>query len=137
MSTQSIRLELVTPEQRLLQEEVHEVVLPGEVGYFGVRPGHAPLLSSLQVGEITYRDDTETVRIAVSEGFAEVLPDRVSVLVRTAEKAEQIDLDRANRSLERARERIRKWDPDLDFWRARASLHRAITRVRIARPPGS
>ena len=135
MPPQSIRLELVTPERRLLQEEVREVVLPGEVGYFGVRPGHAPLLSALDVGEISYRDNAATHIVAVSQGFAEVLPDRVSVLVRTAEKAEEIDIDRANRSLDRARERIRKWDPDLDFLRARASLHRAITRVRVARRP--
>ncbi|MBI4161227.1 MAG: F0F1 ATP synthase subunit epsilon [Acidobacteria bacterium] len=131
MPARAIRIEVVTPERRVLAEEVQEVVLPGEMGYFGVLPGHAPLLSALVVGEVMYRAGVRARFLAVGDGFAEVLPDRVSVLVRTAERAEEIDVERARRSLERAQERLREWKRDLDFARARSSLQRAFVRIRV------
>jgi F-type H+-transporting ATPase subunit epsilon len=130
---QKIQFELVTPERRVLIQEIQEVVLPGVEGYFGVLPGHAPLLSSLEIGEIMYRDGSRTRFLAIGDGFVEVLPEKVSVLVRTAEQADEIDLDRARGSLERAQERIRKWESHLDFWRARSSLQRALTRIQVGR----
>lgn len=126
-----LHLELVTPERRVLTAEVQEVMLPGEVGYFGVLPGHAPLLSSLEIGEVMYRIGTRKEFLAISNGFAEVLPERVLILVNTAEKAEEIDSERARESFERAQERLRKWKSNLDFWRARASLQKAFIRIRV------
>ena len=132
MNPKTIRLELVTPERKVLREEVQEVVLPGSEGYFGVLPGHAPLLSMVEIGEVMYRKGTVKHFIAISSGFVEVLSETVSVLVETAEKAEEIDLDRASSSLSRAEERFRKPPADLDFQRSRASLQRALIRIRIS-----
>ena len=126
-----LHLELVTPERRVLTAEVQEVVLPGEIGYFGVLPGHAPLLSSLEIGAVMYRIGSRKEFLATSNGFAEVLPERVLILVDTAEKAEEIDSERARGSLERAQERLRKWESNLYFWRARASLQKAFIRIRV------
>jgi F-type H+-transporting ATPase subunit epsilon len=129
---QKIQFELVTPERRVLIEEIQEVVLPGEEGYFGVLPGHAPLLSGLEIGEVMYRKGPQKRFLAIGPGIVEVLPEKISVLVRTAEQAEEIDVDRARRSLERAQERIRKWESHLDFWRARSSMQRALVRIRVS-----
>lgn len=133
MLPEKIRFELVTPERRVLIEEVQEVVMPGVEGYFGVRPGHAPLLSGLEIGEVMYRAGSRKRYLAIGDGFAEVLPEKVSVLVSTAERSDEIDLERAQRSLERARERIRRWESHLDFWRARSSMQRALTRIQVGR----
>ncbi|MEE8112334.1 MAG: F0F1 ATP synthase subunit epsilon [Acidobacteriota bacterium] len=132
MLPKRIRLELVTPERRVLREEVQEVVLPGSEGYFGVLPGHAPLLSMVEIGEVMYRKGTEKHYIAISGGFVEVLSETVSVLVETAEKAEEIDLERARSSLRRAEERFRKPPADLDFQRSRGSLQKALIRIQIS-----
>src|SRR5438552_14063263 len=109
MAGDSIQLVVVTPVRQLLRESVTEVQLPGADGYLGVLPGHAPLITELGVGELTYRTTGgQSGLLAVIRGFAEVLPDHVSVLAETAEFAEDIDLSRAQEALKRAQERIAK-----------------------------
>jgi F-type H+-transporting ATPase subunit epsilon len=126
-----IHLTVVTPERKVVDRQVDEVVLPGSEGYFGVLTGHAPLLSALQVGEISYREGQRTAYVAVAWGFVEVHDNQVSVLADVAEKAEDIDLDRARRARDRAAERLKKGG-DVDWDRARASLEKAIVRIRLA-----
>jgi len=133
---ESIRLEVVTPDQRLVTEMVDEVVLPGSDGYLGVLPGHTPLLTSLGIGEIMYRRGTEKRYIAVAWGFVEVLPDRVSVLAEIAEKAEEIDRERAGKARDRALQRLRERSPDTDFNRAQVALQKAIIRLQITQGIG-
>jgi F-type H+-transporting ATPase subunit epsilon len=129
-----ISLEFVTPERALVHEEVDEVELPGEGGYFGVLPGHAPMLASLQMGQMWYRKGAEKRFVFVDGGFAEVLPDRVSVFAQVAERAEDIDLQRAEASKRRAEDRLSKPTlADFDAERARIALLRAITRLNISR----
>jgi F-type H+-transporting ATPase subunit epsilon len=126
-----IHLTVVTPERKIVDRQVDEVVLPGSEGYFGVLPGHAPLLAALQVGEITYREAHQTRYLAVAWGFAEVHDDQVSVLADVAEPAEEIDLARAKRARDRAAERLRKGG-DVDWDRARVALEKSIVRIRVA-----
>lgn len=132
-----LRLEFVTPERAVAHEEVDELQLPGEEGYFGVLPGHAPLLAALKTGQMWYRKGAETHWAFVDGGFAEVLPDRVSILAQIAERAEDIDLQRAEASKRRAEERLSAVGAvsatDLDAARARIALLRAITRLDISR----
>ena len=106
MAVDKIDLEVVTPERLVLSETVDEVILPGGDGYLGVLPGHAPLLTSLMAGEVSYRVGDRTRYLAVSGGFAEVLRNKVTVLAETCERAEEIDLDRAKRARERAEKAI-------------------------------
>jgi F-type H+-transporting ATPase subunit epsilon len=129
-----LRLEFVTPERAVAHEEVDELQLPGEEGYFGVLPGHAPLLAALRTGQMWYRKGTEMHYAFVDGGFAEVLPDRVSILAQVAERAEDIDLQRAEVSRRRAEERLAKVGAtEIDAARARIALLRAITRADLAR----
>jgi F-type H+-transporting ATPase subunit epsilon len=137
MLPEKIQLDIVTPERGLVSESVEELILPGSEGYLGVRPGHAPLLTTLKVGSITYRKGKDLKYLAVSWGFAEVLPDRVAILAETAEKAEEIDVDRARRAKERAEQRIRKPDPDTDFRRAQVALQKALIRLQVASKAGA
>jgi F-type H+-transporting ATPase subunit epsilon len=127
-----IALEIVTPERPLVSELVDEVQLPGADGYFGVLPGHAPLLARLQVGELWYRIGQEKHHLAVSFGFAEVLPNRVIVLARIAERAEDIDVKRAEEAKRRAEERVSRPSSDVDFERARVSLMKSLVRLQVA-----
>jgi len=128
-----IDLELVTPERPVVRGAVISVSLPGKEGYLGILPGHAPLLSELKAGELSYTQDDATHYVAVSGGFAEVLPDRVIVLVNTSERAEEIDLQRAQRARQRAEERLGKIsDPEIDRERAQAALERAMARLEAA-----
>lgn len=129
---ESIHLEIVTPEQRLANEVVDEVVLPGSEGSLGVLPGHTPLLTTLGIGELMYRRGTTSHRVAIAWGFAEVLPDRVSVLAEIAERADGIDRDRAMKARDRAVARLRGRSPDTDFARAQTALQKAIIRIQIA-----
>ena len=117
-----LTLEIVTPDRALVSVQVDEVVLPGSEGYFGVLPGHSPLLASLQVGELWYRIGHEKYYLAVAFGFAEVLPDHVTVLARIAEKAEDINVARAEAAKKRAEERVAQPQPDMDFERARVRI---------------
>lgn len=127
-----LTLEVVTPDRLLVNEVVDEVQLPGVEGYLGVLPGHTPLLATLKVGQLWYRQGATTTYLAVSFGFAEVLPDRVTVLAQLAEKAEDIDVVRAEAAKKRAEERLAKQVPDVDFERARLALIKAVTRLEVA-----
>ncbi len=128
-----ILLEIVTPQRLLVSEAVEEIVAPGSEGYFGVLPGHLPFMTTLKVGELTYRKEREERHLAVSWGYAEVRPEKVIILAETAERAEEIDVDRARRAKGRAEERLRKWgDETIDFARATAALQRALTRLEVA-----
>lgn len=134
MLPQSIELVIVTPERQLLRDTASEVQLPGADGCLGILPGHAPLITELGVGELTYRDLAGAAHaLAIMQGFAEVLPDRVSVLAETAERATEIDLARAERALKRARERLSSGDPNIDWDRASIALQRALIRIQVAR----
>jgi F-type H+-transporting ATPase subunit epsilon len=136
MDVDKIDLEVTTPERRVLAETVDEVILPGTDGYLGVLPGHAPLLTGLNAGAVEYRVGKRTHYIAVSAGFAEVLRNRVSILADTAERAEEIDVDRAERSKERAEKALARHDPDADVVEAEARLRRAIARIQVRRRIG-
>jgi F-type H+-transporting ATPase subunit epsilon len=128
-----IHLELVTPDRLVVRDSVLAVSLPGADGYLGILPGHAPLLSELKAGELSYTLGTLTHYLFVSWGFAEVLPDRVIALVESSEKPEEIDVDRAERARRRAEERLkRSADPEVDAERAQRALERAMTRLTIA-----
>jgi F-type H+-transporting ATPase subunit epsilon len=127
-----LTLEVVTPERLLVSEQVDEVQLPGAEGYFGVLPGHTPLLATLQVGELWYRVGQEKRYLAVAFGFAEVLPDRVTVLAQLAERPEDIDVPRAESARKRAEERIAKPQPDIDFERARIAMMKSLIRLQVA-----
>jgi F-type H+-transporting ATPase subunit epsilon len=128
-----ITLEIVTPERSLVNEQVDEVQLPGSEGYFGVLPGHAPLLATLQVGELWYRIGSEKHFLAIAFGFVEVLPERVTVLAQIAERAQEIDVARAESARKRAEERLaRAAQTDLDFERARVALMKSLIRIQVA-----
>ena len=132
MAGDSIRLVVVTPVRQLLSESVTDVQLPGADGYLGVLPGHAPLITELGIGELTYRTaGGQTGLLAVIRGFAEVLPDRVAVLAETAERAEEIDITRAKEALKRAQELIAKGGENVDWDRASAALQRALVRIQV------
>ena len=128
-----IRLEIVTAERQVYAEDVDIVVAPGMDGELGILPRHAPLLTVLKPGEITIRQDGEESIIAVSGGFLEVLGDRVIVLADTAERAEEIDLERAEEALKRAEERVAMSASDADLERALASIRRSQARIKVAR----
>ena len=132
MLPESITLDIVTPDRRLVATPVDEVVLPGSEGSLGVLPGHAPLLTALSVGELMYRRGQERRYVAVAWGFAEVLPDRVSVLAELAERGEEIDRPRAQQARDRALQRLKERNPDTDFNRAQLSLQKAIIRLQAA-----
>jgi len=128
-----LNLELTTPDRLVIREAVTAVSLPGLRGYLGILPGHAPLLSELAPGEVSYTQGATTHYLAVSWGFIEVLPDRVIVLAQTSERPEEIDFERAKRAKQRAEDRLTKsTDPNLDWKRAEAALERAIARLQVA-----
>lgn len=127
-----LTLEIVTPDRALVTEQVDEVELPGSEGYFGVLPGHTELLASLQVGELWYRIGQEKFYLAVAFGFVEVLPDHVTVLARIAEKAQDIDVGRAESAKQRAESRVANPSPDMDFERARVALMKSLIRLQVA-----
>jgi F-type H+-transporting ATPase subunit epsilon len=132
-----IDLQIVTPDRLIVQEQVDEVEIPGSEGYFGVLPGHTPLLASLAVGELWYRKGQEKFYLSLAFGFAEVLPDRVTILARLAERAEDIDVERAELARRRAEERLSQPKSDFDYERARVALTKSIMRLQVsARVPG-
>ena len=126
------QFELVSPERILLSEQVEMVVVPGTEGNFGVLPGHTPLLATLQVGELWYRVGQDKHYLAVAFGFAEVLPDRVTVLAQIAERPEDIDVTRAESAKRRAEERIARPQVDVDFERARIAMMKSLIRLQVA-----
>ena len=128
----TFELEIVTPERLVVREKVEEMQIPGKNGYLGILPGHAPLITELGIGEISYRGNGRSRHLAVAWGFAEVLPDRVSVLAQTAERAEEIDVRRAEKARQRALQRLKSEDPNIDCDRARHAFSRAATRLEVA-----
>jgi F-type H+-transporting ATPase subunit epsilon len=132
-----IDLQIVTPDRLIVQEQVDEVEIPGSEGYFGVLPGHTPLLASLAVGELWYRKGQEKFYLSLAFGFAEVLPDRVTILARLAERAEDIDVERAEQARQRAEQRLSQAKSDFDYERARVALTKSLMRLQVsARLPG-
>ncbi len=127
----SLDLQIVTPDRMLVHEQVDEVQIPGVDGYFGVLPGHTPLLAALSVGELWYRKGQEKVYLSIVHGFAEVLPDRVSILAQLAERAESIDVARAEAARTRATERLDR-QSDIDYERARLALMKSLTRLQVS-----
>ena len=126
----TIRLELVTPERLVLSEEVDEVVLPGYEGEFGVLPGHTQYLAILNIGMLWYRKGSAKTRIALGGGFAEVNHDRVVVMADTAERADEIDVERAQRARDRAEARLKELSLDDETYaKAYAELQRALVRM--------
>jgi F-type H+-transporting ATPase subunit epsilon len=130
---ENIRLEVVTPETYVVDEEVQIVVAPGSLGEFGVLIGHTPFLTTLKTGEMHFTDASGTQRyVFISGGFAEALPDKVTVLAESAERRKDIDVDRAKAAMERAQERLAQSQAeDIDFNRAKAALERALYRIRL------
>jgi F-type H+-transporting ATPase subunit epsilon len=128
---ENLQLEIVTPDRLVVNDAADEVTIPGKTGYLGVLPGHAPLITELSVGEIAYRTGGQTKRLAVAWGFAEVLPTKVTILAETAEKAEEIDVGRAQSAKQRAETELSKagaaGDPE-----AQAALARANARLDVA-----
>jgi len=133
MLPEAIELVIVTPTRQLLRARTVEVTLPGANGYLGVLPGHAPLMTELGIGELTFRDKTLSEPMSVVRGFAEVLPDRVTVLAETAELAAEVDLERAEAAKARAEKRLASGASDVDWDRASVALQRALIRIQVAR----
>ena len=136
----TFKLEIVTPEKKLVDTVAEEIQIPGKNGYLGVLPGHAPLITELAVGEITFRgssgassgSNASEQRLAVAWGFAEVLPDKVTILAETAERPSEIDVARARQSKERAEQRLTSGDTTVDVDRALDALQKAETRLEVA-----
>ena len=128
-----LTLEVATPTRLIVSESVDEVVVPGTEGYFGVLPGHAPILTTLGIGELMYRIGSDPRRLAASGGFAEVRNDKVIVLADTVELPEEIDRERAERARQRAEQRLSgRTADDIDYTRAACALARALTRLGVA-----
>lgn len=132
MLPKNLQVEIVSPEKMLFSGISDFVSVPGKDGCLGILPGHAPLLSELQIGEILIKQGTESRSFFCRGGFVEVLPDQVSILAQVGEKPEDIDVERAKKSKDRAWERLQSKSPDLDYARACASLRRALMRLQIA-----
>ena len=127
----SLELRIVTPERLLVSEQVDEVEIPGSEGYFGVLPGHTPMLADLAVGEMWYRKGQEKTFLSIAYGFVEVLPERVTILARLAEKAEEIDVARAEEAKKRAEARLQD-AKEVDYERARFALMKSLARLQVA-----
>jgi F-type H+-transporting ATPase subunit epsilon len=132
-----IKLDIVIPDRPLFSGEVDEVSVPGENGYLGILPGHAPLLSELRIGEIMYRQGDQRSYLFCSWGFVEVLPDHVSVLAEVAERPDQIDVSRAQEAKEEAEMELKSQDPNTDYAAARVALEEATARLQVASKTGA
>ena len=127
-----IKFRIVTAEKEVFSEDVDVIIAPGIQGQLAILPHHAPLLTTLQPGDLTVRKDGEEQDIFVSGGFLEVIQNRVTVLADTAERAEEIDVARAEEARRRAEERLKVATPEVDLARAQAALKRAMTRIKVA-----
>jgi F-type H+-transporting ATPase subunit epsilon len=127
-----LQLQIVSADRSLVNEQVDEVEIPGADGYFGVLPGHTPLLALLSAGELWYRQGQEKHYLAIAFGFAEVLPDRVTILAQVAERADEIDVARAEAARKRVEQRMTAPPPDIDWERARVALMKALVRLQVA-----
>ena len=128
----TFQLEIVTPEKKVVDTAATEAQIPGKNGYLGVLPGHAPLITELAIGEVTYRAGGEEQRLAVAWGFAEVLPDKVTILAETAERPNEINVERARKAKELAEQRLTSGDTNVDVEQALASQKKAETRLEVA-----
>jgi F-type H+-transporting ATPase subunit epsilon len=128
----NLQLQIVSADRLLVNEQVDEVEIPGSEGYLGILPGHTPLLATLQVGELWYRQGQEKHYLSIAFGFVEVQPDRVTILAQMAEPAHEIDLARAEAAKKRAEERLSKPAADMDFERARIAMLKALVRLQVA-----
>ncbi len=138
MLPENIELEVVTPERHVLAKTVTSIEMPGKEGYLGILPGHAPLITELGIGILSYRAGDETRYLTVIHGYAEVLPDRVIVLAEIAERAEEIDVARTRAALDRAKTEVAKTDSRDPQWeRANLSLQRAMVRLQAASKTGA
>ena len=133
---ETLHLQIITPDKRVVRDDVDQVQIPGKNGYLGILPGHAPLITELMIGEISYTKGGTTVYLALSWGFAEVLPDKVTILADTAERAEDIDVARAQEAKTRAEEALRNPAPDLDYAAMNHALRRAEVRLEVAARAG-
>ncbi|HLX86133.1 MAG TPA: F0F1 ATP synthase subunit epsilon [Terriglobales bacterium] len=129
----TFQLEIVTPVKLLVQDAAEEAQIPGLSGYLGILPGHAPLLTELAVGVITYKASGQTHTLAVAWGFAEVLPGKVTILAEAAERPQEIDVERAREAKTRAERLLKSNDPGIDYRRAEDALLRAETRLDVAK----
>jgi F-type H+-transporting ATPase subunit epsilon len=129
---ETFQLEIVTPEKMVVKDVAEEMQIPGKNGYLGILPGHAPLITELAVGEISYRKGGQTYYLSVAWGFAEVLQDKVTILAETAEKPQEIDVKRAQESKQKAEEALKTGKTEDDFTRAEDALKRAETRLEVA-----
>ena len=132
----TLHLQIVTPDRLLVREDCDQVQIHGKNGELGILPGHAPLITELQIGEISYRVGTTTQYLAVAWGFAEVLPDKVTILADAAERAENIDVKRAQEAKARAEEALRQAAADLDYDATLYALRRAEVRLAVAARAG-
>jgi len=128
----TLKLEVVTPEKQVFSDEVQSIIVPAAEGYLGVLPNHAPLISGLKPGIIKYRQEGKTRLLAISGGFMEVSANKVTILADTAERPEQVDVERAKAARERAEKRLKERPPGLDVARAEFALQRALARLRAA-----
>jgi F-type H+-transporting ATPase subunit epsilon len=128
----TFQLEIVTPEKKVVEATAEEVQIPGKNGYLGILPGHAPLITELSVGEITFRENSTEQKLAVAWGFAEILPNKVTILAETAERPSEINIERARQAKERAEQRLTSGDTAVDVDRALDALHRAQVRLDVA-----
>jgi F-type H+-transporting ATPase subunit epsilon len=129
----TFQLEIVTPVKLVVNEAAEEAQIPGSNGYLGILPGHAPLITELAVGAITYKSGGTTHTLSIAWGFAEVLPDKVTILAETAERPEEIDVERAREAKDRAEQRLKSNDPEVNYTRAEGARQRAETRLNVAK----
>jgi F-type H+-transporting ATPase subunit epsilon len=125
-------LQIVTPDRLVVREQVDELQIPGSEGYFGVLPGHTPMLAALAIGQLWYRKGSEKTYVAIAYGFAEVLPDSVTILAQLAERADEIDAERAQAAVTRAEERLAGPRSDIDYERARIALAKSLSRLQVS-----
>ena len=129
----TFQLEIVTPSRLLVKDAAEEAQIPGVGGYLGILPGHAPLITELAVGVITYKASGATHTLSVAWGFMEVLPDKVTILAEAAERPQEIDVERAQKAKDRAEQRLKSNDLQVDYTRAEDALQRADTRLNVAK----
>jgi F-type H+-transporting ATPase subunit epsilon len=128
----TFKIEIVTPEKMVVKDEAEEMQIPGKNGYLGILPGHAPLITELAVGEISYRKGGSTHYLSVAWGFAEVLPDKVTILAETAERPDEINVGRAEEAKQRAEEEFKSGKTEDDFTKAENDMKRAEVRLDVA-----
>jgi len=129
----TFQLEIVTPSKLLVKDAAEEAQIPGVSGYLGILPGHAPLITELAVGVLTYKASGATHTLSAAWGFMEVLPDKVTILAEAAERPQEIDVERAKKAKDRAEQRLKSNDVQVDYTRAEDALQRAETRLNVAK----